>query len=199
MAAIGIEIEILLSLRDKESDIDETEDTTQTDGFTPLMAASGVKHVAVTRMFLEMGADCNRHAANGLDALSLAVEPVHPVTDPTPTIEELLEYGADVNGDGQSISPRSWAVYWTNLVAGKLLLTAGAHVDKADPQGATRLETWLALRPGGFLGDDVRTVFRSFSQNTSNASILVFRELLETGANANWPTSERHDVESCLT
>ena len=133
MAAIGIEIEILLSLRDKESYIDETEDATQTDGFTPSMAASGVKHVAVTRMSLEMGADCNRHAANGLDALSLAVEPVHPAIDPTPTIEALLEYGANVNGDGRPISPRFWAVYRNELVAVKLLPMAGANVDRAGP------------------------------------------------------------------
>lgn len=86
------------------------EDTTKSDGFSPLMAASCAKQGAVTRMLLEMGADCNRHAANGLGALSLAVEPIHPVTDPTSTIEALLEYGADVNGDGQSISPLFWAV-----------------------------------------------------------------------------------------
>ncbi len=197
-AACGGHMEVLQLLLDAGA-CDLLEDTTQTDGFTPLMAASCAKHGAVTRMFLEMGADCNRHAANGLDALSLAVELVHPVIDPTPTIEALLEYGADVNGDGQNISPLSWAVYWNNLVAVKLLLMAGADVDKVDPQGATPLETWLALRPGGFLGNDVRTMFRSFSQNPSNPSIEVFRELLEKGANANWPTSNGSTllIEAC--
>ena len=78
------------------------EDTTQTDGFTSLMAASYAEHGAVTRMFLETGAD----------------------------------------------------------------------VDKVDPQGATPLETWPALRPGSFLGNDVRTMCRSFSKNISNPSII---------------------------
>lgn len=175
------------------------EDTTKSDGFSPLMAASCAKQGVVTRMLLEMGADCNKHAANGLDALSLAVEPIHPVTDPTSTIEALLEYGADVNGDGQSIPPLSWAVYWNNLVAVKLLLTAGADVNKVDSLGATPLETWLALRPGGFLGHDVRTMFRTFSQNTSNPSIAICRELLKRGANANWPTSNGSTllIEAC--
>ena len=197
-AASGGYMEVLQLLLDAGA-CDLLEDTTQTDGFTPLMAASCAKHSAVTRMFLEMGADCNRHAANGLDALSLAVELVHPVIDPTPTIEALLEYGADVNGDGQPISPLSWAAYWNNLIAVRLLLMAGADLDKVDPEGATPLETWLALRPGGFLGNNVRTMFRSFSQNTSNPSIAVFRELLEKGANANWPTSNGSTllIEAC--
>ena len=165
------------------------EDTTQPDGFTPLMAASCAKHGEATRMLLEMGADSSARTSNGLDALSLAVELDHPVTDPTSTIQALLAYGANINGNGQSVPPLSWAVYWNNLIAVKLLLTAGANVDKVDSQGATPLETWLALRPGRFLGYDVRTMFRTFSQNTSKPSLGIFRELLEKGADANCPMS----------
>lgn len=167
------------------------EDTTQPDGFTPLMAASCARYGEVTRMLLEMGADSNTRASNGLDALSLAVELDRPVNDPTSTIQALLAYGADTNGDGQSIPPLSWAVYWNNLIAVKLLLTAGANVDKVDSQGATPVETWLALRPGRFLGYDVRTMFRTFSQNTSKPSLEIFRQLLENGADANCPMSNR--------
>lgn len=81
--------------------------TTQTDGFTPLMATSCAKHGVVTRMLLEKGVDCNRHAAKDLDALALAVELDYSMIDSTPTIEALLEFEADVNSDGQSISPLS--------------------------------------------------------------------------------------------
>ena len=87
------------------------EDITQTNGFTLLMAASCAKHGAVTRMLLERGADYNAHAADGLNALALAVELDHPDIDPTSTMEALLNYRADVNGDGQPVSPLSWAVY----------------------------------------------------------------------------------------
>ena len=98
-AACGGYTEVLEILREAGA-CNALEDTTQTDGFTPLMAASCAKHGAVTRMLLEMGADCNTHASNGLDALAFAVELDHPIIDPTSTIEALLEYGADVNGDG---------------------------------------------------------------------------------------------------
>ncbi len=105
-AACGGCTEVLKLLREAGA-CNSLEDTTQTDGYTPLMAASWAKHGAVTRMLLEMGADCNTHASNGLDALALAVELDHPVVDPTSTMKALLQYRADINGDGQTISPLS--------------------------------------------------------------------------------------------
>lgn len=105
-AACGGYAEVLQLLLEAEAHT-LIENITQTDDFTPLMAASCAKHNAITRMLLERRADCNAHAADSLNALTLAVELDHPNVNPTSTMKALLNHSADVNGDEQPVSPLS--------------------------------------------------------------------------------------------
>ena len=126
---------------------------TFSDGHTPLMAASFRRHDAAVGVLLENGANINACSRNeSLDALALAIRGDHEMNrfrnadSSVLTIEALIDFGANVNGDSQRVPPLSHAVGWANLPACRMLLEAGADVDKCDVDSRRPLDHWMALR-----------------------------------------------------
>ena len=184
---------------------------TFTDGHTPLMVASLHRYTSAVEALLEGGANIKACSQSRLDALALAIRgdstlrsfwnPESSVT----TIKTLLDNGADVNGDGHLLPPLSQAIGWANLPAIKMLLEAGADMDRCDVEGHTPLEIWLALRTG-YVPPHVHTSIQSWLQvkrRFDEQADEIFQLFLRSGADLNGPSTRGnsilHEVCSCHT
>lgn len=135
------------------------------NGLPPLHMVSAAGRVALARTLLKHGADPNgldpnqktplyhallngrtqlaelliRHKAK-LDAQEMLWQLVQQETDDRDAVAFLQTHGADINQLHQGQTPLGEAIRRNNLHLTKLLIRAGADVNKADHSGATALE-----------------------------------------------------------
>ena len=179
------------------------------DGYTPLMIASFHRYTSAVEALLENGANIKACSQSRLDALALAIRGdntlrsfCNPESSVT-TIKTLLDNGADVNGNSLLLPPLSQAIGWANLPAIKMLLKAGADIDRCDAEGYTPLEIWLALRTGQVPGHVHISVesWLPVKRRFDKQAVETFQLFLRCGADINGPNmrgnSTLHEVCSC--
>ncbi len=125
-------IEEIKQLLDTGSDVNET---TYSDGSSPLHIAIQEGHTEVARLLLDAGADVNIARHNGVTALYISSGKGY-----TEFVKLLLEVGADVNkAKHNGVTALYIASGKGHIEVVKVLLVAGADVNIASQNGATPL------------------------------------------------------------
>ena len=118
----------------------------QNNNMTPLMIACQ-KSRASTQLLLAGGANPNSALPSGHDCLCLAIDcGSENDDDRVRTIKLLIDYGANVDGNGPNFAPLCQSLTTDSILqytTVEALLNAGADIEKADLTGYTPLETWI--------------------------------------------------------
>lgn len=103
--------------------------TTNNNGFTPLMVAAYYGHVPSTQLLINKGVDINQKNNEGETALHVAIR-----KGQTEIIEPLVKAGADINiKKNNGFTPLMVAAYYGDVPSAQLLITKGANVNALDP------------------------------------------------------------------
>ena len=115
--------------------VPSTSNSTNSHGFTALMAAAQHGHEAVAKLLLDHGADVAAADSNGVTALMAAAQHGHAEVE-----KLLLDHGADVAAaDSYGYTVLIHAAHGGHEEVTKLLLDHGADVAAADEIGRTAL------------------------------------------------------------
>jgi ankyrin repeat protein len=159
-------------------------DATDLDDSTPLMIACREGHLPVANALIEARADLHKINLNSLSALHCACQRSgsHPI------VEALLSIGMHVDSPQSPDSPLTVAVWCNSIQSMKVLIAAGASVDRVPGQSSSPLDA--AALSGNVeaaqLLIDAKADVNAF---TSRGSPLVFATVtgcLDPVASCSW-------------